>query len=374
MNYSSIFREIFQKSFNCLWGDIKCAYNQNKMNMMNKSPEITATPLASPGVDGKVKTWLEKIDLLHLMVNYAGLLIVLLGMIAFFSFSSEYFFTVRTLNIIANQVPELTVIAVGMTFVLIIAGIDLSVGSVMALSGMIVSIAIVDWQWGFPMAIVLGLVIGLFCGIINGAITVTWGIPSFIVTLGMLEMARGAAFIVTDSRTKYIGSGVDAISAPWIFGVSPAFIIALLVVIGAQITLSYSVFGRHMIGIGTNEEAMRLTGLNPKPTKVMVFAIAGVMCALGAVFHISKLEAADPNAGIGLELQAIAAVVIGGTSLMGGRGSVITTFIGVLIISILEAGLAQIGASEPTKRIITGLVIVIAVIFDIYRNRIKTVR
>ena len=312
-----------------------------------------------------------KIDIVGILLNYAGLLLVLVGMVLFFSFASKYFFTVRTLNIIANQVPELTVIAVGMTFVLIIAGIDLSVGSVMALSGMIISLAIVDWQWSFSLAVLLGLGIGLTCGVINGLITVTWAIPSFIVTLGMLEMARGAAFLVTDSRTKYIGSGVDAISAPWLFGVSPAFVIALLVVIGGQLILSYSVFGRYMIGIGTNEEAMRLSGINPKPTKVLVFSLAGLMCAMGAVFHISKLEAADPNAGVGLELQAIAAVVIGGTSLMGGRGSVVTTFIGVLIISILEAGLAQIGASEPTKRFITGLVIVVAVIFDIYRNRLN---
>ncbi|MCP4110936.1 MAG: ABC transporter permease [Desulfobacteraceae bacterium] len=316
--------------------------------------------------------FLGKIDFFHLFVNYAGLLFVLLGMIIFFSFSSEYFFSIQTLHIIANQIPELTVIAVGMTFVLIIAGIDLSVGSVMALSGMIISIAIVDWQLSFPLAVCLGMLGGLACGIINGVITVTWSIPSFIVTLGMLEMARGAAYLVTNSRTKYIGSGVDAISDPWIFGVSPAFIIALLIVIGAQLILSYSVFGRYMIGIGTNEEAMRLTGINPKPTKVIVFSIAGLMCAMGAVFHISKLEAADPNAGAGLELQAIAAVVIGGTSLMGGRGSVFTTFIGVLIISILEAGLAQIGASEPTKRFITGLVIIVAVIFDIYRNRLSS--
>lgn len=313
-------------------------------------------------------------DVFRLLVNYAGLLLVLLGMVVFFSFSSEYFFSIRTLHIIANQVPELTVIAVGMTFVLIIAGIDLSVGSVMALSGMLISIAMVDWQVSFPLAVGLGMLAGLGCGIINGLITVTWAIPSFIVTLGMLEMARGAAFLVTDSRTKYIGAGVDAISSPWLWGVSPAFIIALAVVIGAQIILSYTVFGRYMIGIGTNEEAMRLTGINPKPTKVAVFSIAGLLCALGAVFHISKLEAADPNAGAGLELQAIAAVVIGGTSLMGGRGSVITTFIGVLIISILEAGLAQVGASEPTKRFITGLVIIVAVVFDIYRNRLSAGR
>ncbi len=162
----------------------------------------------------------KKFDVFRILLNYAGFLVVLLGMILFFSFTSKYFFTVQTLNIIANQVPELTVIAVGMTFVLIIAGIDLSVGSVMALSGMVISIAIVDWQWSFPISILLGLAVGLICGLINGVITVTWAIPSFIVTLGMLEMARGAAFLVTNSRTKYIGVGVDSISAPWIFGVS----------------------------------------------------------------------------------------------------------------------------------------------------------
>ncbi|MFG8628548.1 ABC transporter permease, partial [Pseudomonas paraeruginosa] len=145
-------------------------------------------------------------------------------------------------------------------------------------------------------------------------------------------------------------------------------VIALLVMFAAQAALTRTVFGRYLIGIGTNEEAVRLAGVNPKPYKIAVFALMGLLAGLAALFQISRLEAADPNAGVGLELQVIAAVVIGGTSLMGGRGSVVSTFFGVLIISVLAAGLAQIGASEPTKRIITGAVIVVAVVLDTYRS------
>lgn len=205
-------------------------------------------------------------------------------------------------------------------------------------------------------------------GTVTGTITVAWGIPSFIVSLGVLEMARGLAYQLTDSRTAYIGDAYAWLSTPVAAGISPAFVIALLVIVAAHLLLTRSVFGRYLVAIGTNEEAVRLAGINPKPYKVSVFALMGLLAGLAALFQISRLEAADPNAGSGLELQVIAAVVIGGTSLMGGRGSVISTFFGVLIISVLAAGLAQIGATEPTKRIITGAVIVVAVILDTYRS------
>lgn len=152
-------------------------------------------------------------------------------------------------------------------------------------------------------------------------------------------------------------------------GLSPAFLVALLLVGVGQVVLSRTVFGRYMVAIGTNEEAVRLSGIDPRPIKVAVFVIAGCLAGLGGVFHVAHLGTADPNAGIALELSAIAAVVIGGTSLMGGRGSVINSFFGVLIIAVLQTGLAQIGASEPTKRIVTGMVIIAAVIADVYRNR-----
>jgi ribose transport system permease protein len=164
---------------------------------------------------------------------------------------------------------------------------------------------------------------------------------------------------------------VEVISEASILGLSLPFIIAVLIVAVGQLTLSRSVFGRYLIAIGTNEEAVRLSGIDPRPIKCTVFILCGFLTSIAAVIHTARLSSADPNAGYGLELQAIAAVVIGGTSLMGGRGSVIGSFFGVLIIAVLGTGLAQIGAQESTKRLITGGVIVAAVILDHYRHRIR---
>ena len=306
--------------------------------------------------------------------NYIGLLAALVLMVVLFSSLSEYFFSSETFVTIANEIPAIAVMAVGMTFVLIIGGIDLSVGSVMALSAAVAGIAMVQWHWPIYLAVLVAMVVGAFAGLLNGAISVTWRLPSFIVTLGMLEVARGGAYIATNSRTQYIGSAVEWLSAPILGGVSPAFVIAIVIVIVAQLVLTRSVFGRHMIGIGTNEEAMRLAGVDPRPIKIVVYSLLGALAGLAGIFQSSRLEAADPNTGIGAELVVIAAVVIGGTSLMGGRGSVVSTFFGVLVISVLEAGLAQIGATEPTKRIITGCVIIGAVILDMYRERSRSRR
>jgi ribose transport system permease protein len=212
--------------------------------------------------------------------------------------------------------------------------------------------------------------IGLVAGTVNGLVSVLLGIPSFIVTLGMLEIARGLAYLTTNSQTKYIGAGVEGLSRPiGALDISPAFLIAVGVIVVGQVVLSRTVFGRYLVAIGTNEQAVRLTGINPRPAKIAVFALLGLLAGLGAVFYTSRLGSSDPNAGVGLELSAIAAVVIGGTSLMGGRGSVVKSFFGVLIIATLEAGLAQVGASEPAKRVITGLVIVVAVVLDAWRHR-----
>lgn len=305
--------------------------------------------------------------------SYLGLLPALLAMIAFFSVTSEYFLSWTTFQTIANQIPALAVMATGMTYVLIIGGIDLSVGSVLAFSAAVMAVAMTKLGIGMPLAIIMGLAVGLACGAVTGVITV-WGIPSFIMSLGMLEMARSGAYFATDQRTEYIGGNIGIVSEPLIYGISPAFLIALCIVIIGQITLTRTVLGRKMIGIGTNEEAMRLAGIDPRPIKVGVFALMGVLAAVGGLFQTSRAEAADPGAGTGMELQVIAAVVIGGTSLMGGRGSVFATFVGVLIIAVLETGLAQIGASEQVKRFITGFIIIAAVSLDVYRSRMQTRR
>jgi ribose transport system permease protein len=298
-----------------------------------------------------------------LLRRYLGLLGALAGLILLFGFLSAHFLALKTFSTIANEIPDLVVMAVGMTFVLIIGGIDLSVGSVLALAGSTVSVAVVRFGLGPLPAALLGVLAAAACGAVTGAVTVTWRIPSFIVSLGVLEIARGLA-----SRTVYLGDAFEWLSAPILLGISPAFLVALACTVVAQVVLVKTVFGRYVTGIGTNEEAMRLAGIDPRPYKVLVFVLAAALAGLAALFQLSRLEAADPNAGIGVELQVIAAVVIGGTSLMGGRGSVVSTFFGVLIIAVLEAGLAQLGTSEPTKRVITGAVIVLAVVLDSYRN------
>lgn len=306
------------------------------------------------------------------IAEYLGMLASLALLVVLFSALSGHFFTRITFTTLANQIPALTVIAVGMTLVLIVAGIDLSVGSVMALGAAVMAVARVEWQLPLPVAILLCLAVGLLAGIGSGFVTVRWAIPSFIVTLGMLEIARGAAYLVTESRSVFVGSAADTIGMPLpIVGLSPAFILAVLVVIAGQILLSRTVLGRHMVAIGTNREAVRLSGIDPRPVILTVFALSGLLSGVAGVFHVAYLESADPNAGIGMELSAIAAVVIGGTSLMGGRGSVISSFLGVLIIAVLQTGLAQIGATEPAKRIVTGAVIVAAVILDAYRHTLR---
>src|SRR3954471_8516830 len=196
-----------------------------------------------------------------------GLLVALVLMVALFSSLSQYFFTGDTFVTIANDIPAVAVTAVGMTFVLIIAGIDLSVGSVMALAAAVAGIAMLQWHWSLVPATLLAMVTGLAVGAINGAISVAWRLPSFIVTLGMLEMARGAAYLATDSRTQYIGGKIDWLGKTLVLGRSPQFFIATAIVAVSQVGLTRTVFGRSLVGIGTNEEAMRLAGVDPRPIK-----------------------------------------------------------------------------------------------------------
>jgi ribose transport system permease protein len=304
------------------------------------------------------------------LTDVLGMFAVLAILVILFGLLSRHFLTLRALQSVLNQVPDLMVIAAGMTLVLIAGGIDLSVGSVLALSGVILGMAMADWGWPLGPAIALCLAAGAVCGLANGMVSALWSIPSFIVTLGMLEVARGIAYLVTNSQTKYIGPRIEGVAQPFgKLGVSPAFLIAIVVVLIGQILLTRTVWGRHMQAVGANEQAARFSGIRTKRIKLATFVLSGVMAAVGSVFQVARLSSADPNGGIGMELSAIAAVVIGGTSLMGGQGSVFRSFLGVLIIAVLQTGLAQVGATEPTKRLITGGVIVMAVIADVHRRR-----
>ena len=306
-----------------------------------------------------------------LLADYLGMAAALIALLVVFGIAAENFFTLTTFRTIANQIPDTAIAAVGMTFVLIIAGIDLSVGSVLALSGAVLGIGLVYWGLPLVLAVLVCLLVGLTCGAVNGLIVIRWRLPSFIVTLGMLEAARGAAYFVTQSRTIYVGGPVEVITETTVLGLSLPFLVAIVIVAAGQLALARTVFGRYLVAIGTNEEAVRLSGIDPRPYKLAVFVLAGLLAAVAAVIQTARMSSANPNTAIGFELQVIAAVVIGGTSLMGGRGSVISSFFGVLIIAVLGAGLAQVGAQEYTKRLITGCVIVAAVILDQYRHRIR---
>jgi len=302
--------------------------------------------------------------------DYLILIAVLALMVVLFGLLRDSFFSMATLGSVANRIPALALVATGMTLVMVTGGIDLSVGSVLGLGGAVVGVLMVDWHWSLPLALIGSVIVGGVIGSTTGAVSVKLRLPSFIVSLGMLEIARGLAFLTTNSQTKYIGGSVESLGAP-VAGlvISPAFIIGVMIVITGQILLSHMALGRHLIAIGANREAALISGLPVDGPRILAHALLGALTGLAAVFNCSRLGSADPNAGIGFELSAIAAVVVGGTSLMGGRGSVVKSFMGVLIIATLEAGLVQIGASEPMKRVITGTVIIAAVLADTWRRK-----
>ena len=308
--------------------------------------------------------WKERI------ANSLGLLVALIILIGFFSFKADHFLTVQNFSTIANQTPDAAILAIGMTYVLLIGGIDLSVGSIVGVSGSLLGLALLQWHCPLGIAIPLCLTSGALIGFLNGFLTVKFALPSFIVTLGMLEAGRGLAYLLTNSQTQYIGKSVERISSANVAGLTLPFFLALFLAIVAQIVLQRTTFGRHVLAVGSNEEAARLSGIAVKRVKVVVFSLCGLMAATASIINVSRLASADPNGGTGYELQAIAAVVIGGTSLLGGRGSVIGSVFGVLIIAVLGNGLAGMGAQEPHKRLITGLVILLAVIFDMVRSRL----
>lgn len=302
--------------------------------------------------------------------QYFGLLIALAVLITFFGLNSKNFLQFSTLTTIANQIPELTFVAIGMTLVLATRAIDLSVGSLLALASALIGVLMVHKQCSFAVAFFAAAMAAIVCGSISGAISTCLKLPSFIVTLGMLEIARGQTKLITGSQTVYIGKPVEWFGDPIVgLAVSPAFILAIAAVLMAQFILNRTVFGRYCIAIGTNAEVVRMSGIRIWPYTISVFAISGFCCALAAWAQLGRMPTSDPNAATGMELSAIAACVIGGTSLMGGRASVVGTFLGVLTIQILQTGLAQLGVRDENKQIITGIVIVLAVAFDALTTR-----
>ena len=292
--------------------------------------------------------------------TFAGLLL-LCGLLWVLT---PHFLTVSNLLNVAEQTAINAVIAVGMTFVIISAGIDLSVGSIVALSGVVLASAL-QAKWPAPLAMLAGLAVGVGCGIVNGLLITRGRLPPFIATLGLMSVARGAALVYTDGRPI---SGFEA-SFRWLstgrFLEIPApVLVTVLVYVAFHVVLTRTRFGRYVYAIGGNEEATRLSGVSVRFHKTMVYALAGGLSALAAVLLTARLNSAQPIAGMMYELDAIAATVIGGTSLLGGSGSLGGTLVGALIMGVLRNGLNLLGVSSYLQQIVIGAVIIVAVLVD----------
>jgi ribose transport system permease protein len=298
-----------------------------------------------------------------------GTLIGLAVLCAILWILTPYFLTVSNLLNVAEQTSINAIVAVGMTFVILSGGIDLSVGSIVALSGVVLGVSLKSEQ---PMlvALVAAALVGLACGLGNGALVSWGGLPPFIVTLGTMSIARGAALLYTEGRPV---SGFDAgfrALATGRAGFIPApVIVMLLVYLAAHFVLTRTTFGRYVYAIGGNEEATRLSGVAIRFHKTMIYGVSGLMSAVAAIILTARLNSAQPIAGMMYELDAIAATVIGGTSLMGGEGSLGGTLVGALIMGVLRNGLNLLGVSSFLQQIVIGGVIVVAVLLDTILKR-----
>ena len=310
------------------------------------------------------------------ILREAGIGLALLVMVLFFAAVAPSFTTHENIANILTQITINLILATGMTFAILVGGIDLSVGAVMALCAVIAGTLLKQDSLSDPEAIGLGilasLLVGMACGGLNGFVSSFWGIPSFIVTLGMLNIARGGALEVTNARTIYdFPDAFNAFGTMSLVGVPVMFLLALALLGIGWLVLTRTVFGRMIYAIGNNEEAVRLSGHRPLVTKVLAFTVTGLFVGIAAIVYMTRLTIANPILGIGFELNAIAAVIIGGTSLSGGRGSLVGTLLGAAIIGVLANGLILMGVSDFFRQIVTGVVIILAVILDSYRARLS---
>ena len=304
-----------------------------------------------------------------LATRSAGTMLGLLVLCAGLWVATPYFLTAANLANVAEQSAIVGVIAIGMTFVILTGGIDLSVGSVVALAGVAIGVAL-HRQVPLPVALGIGLVTGIAAGISNGVLISVGKLPPFIATLGMMSVVRGIALMLADGRpiSGFQGS-LRALATNRVLGVSGAVLVMLALYAVAHLVLTRTVFGRLVYAVGGNEEAAAMSGINVRTVKIVAYAISGLSASVCAMLLVARLDSAQPIAGMGYELDAIAAVVIGGTSLLGGSGSVVGTLIGALIMSVLRNGLNLLGVSSYVQQVAIGVVIVTAVLVDMALHR-----
>ncbi len=289
----------------------------------------------------------------------------LLALVLFFAFSSEYFLNLRNFQRLATDSAALMLVAFGMTLVILVGEIDLSVGAVASLLAVVLAQIMaqgVDW----PLAVLAVLVLGTLIGLFNGFVTVIGQIPSFIVTLGVLAIATGLAYILTGAISVAIldGAFLDLFYSVRFLGLPVPLWIVAGCFLACLVGLSRSVAGRELFAVGANPAAARLSGVPVARRKIMVFAIMGLLVGQAAVLSAARLGSGAPDSSPTLTLDAIAAVIIGGASLFGGRASVTRTLLGAALIAVLNNGMVLLNISVDAQFIVKGLIILLAVVLE----------
>ena len=309
-----------------------------------------------------------KLNMKELWNQYSTIVILVL-MSVVLSVLTPNFLEVNNLLNVLKQISIIAILAAGMTFVILTGGIDLSVGSTVALSG-VISVMLSQQGANAIVAMAAGVAVGVAAGFVNGYLTAKVKLPAFIVTLGSFTYIRGLAYVIsagypivlTDPLFKFFGAG-GIVGIP-----TPIFIMAFIYVI-TFFVLKYTMFGRHVYAIGGNEEAASLTGIKVGATLIKVYVISGLLSGLAGVVLAGRLYSGQPTAGVGFELDAIAAVILGGTSFTGGVGKIQGTIIGALIMGVLSNGLTLLDVSYYWQLVIKGAVIILAVLLDRLRSK-----
>lgn len=314
------------------------------------------------GVSGALKSRLQQ------LLAFASLVVIY----AFFSIASPFFFSYGNFIAILFSTVVIGTLAVGTTFVIITAGIDLSIGTGMALCAVMAGVFMVNMHLPLGLGVPLAVLFGGLIGLVNGFNVAFLRIPPFIATLAMMLVAEGLALVLSHSTPIYftdVAGYTDLSSGQLIPNVPNAVLILLVISVIAGILLTKSVLGRYTYSIGSNEEATALSGIDVRKWKLAIYAFAGLFTGLAGVMISARLGSAQPATGLGYELQAIAAVVLGGTSLSGGKGSIIGTLIGALIISVINNGLQIMSIPQEWQNVILGAVILVAVYTDRIRKK-----
>ena len=302
-----------------------------------------------------------------------GIGVALLLELIVFSVVSPYFLTAENLLNVSLQASITAIIAAGMTFVILTGGIDLSVGSLVALAGIVTTWLLkldVPIAVAFAVAITAGMLVGAGSGALAGLFITRFNITPFIVTLALMTVWRGTAFVVTEGRPVWgLPDAFATLGSGRVFEIPiPALIMAAVFVV-SHIVLTKTRFGRYVYAVGGNKEAARLAGINTDLVLTMVYILCGVLSALSGILLASRMNSGQPNAGLMYELDVIAAVVVGGTSLAGGRGSITGTFIGAMLIAVLRNGLNMMNVGSYVQQVVVGAVILLAVMLDQIRRR-----